>query len=129
MEAFKGVVLECGKSAIQARTMRDACITYANAQKQPHVADSILYKTPLETSDFVNEVENPAVYQYEEGGTIKENAAKKKAEEKRVDYMIKIQTQEHQAALTLVQTLFNTVCGQCSESFLLVIQDQCDDWV
>ena len=33
---------------------------------------------------------------------------KKKAEERRVDYIIKIQTQEHQAALTLVQTLFNS---------------------
>ena len=69
------------------------------------------------------------MYKYNDGGTVKEDAAKKKAEEKRVDYMLKIQTTEHQQALTLVQTLFNTVCGQCSESFLLVIQDQCNDWV
>ena len=32
-EAFKGVILECGKAAIQARTMREACITHANGQK------------------------------------------------------------------------------------------------
>ena len=47
-EAFKGVVLECGKAAIQAQIMREACITHANGQKQPHVADSILYKTPIQ---------------------------------------------------------------------------------
>ena len=46
-EAFKGVVLECGKAAIQAQIMREACITHANGQKQPRVADSILYKTPI----------------------------------------------------------------------------------
>ena len=88
LDAFKGVVLECRKPAIQARTIRDACITYSNEQKQPHVADSIRYNTPLRTSDFVNEVENPAAYQYEEGGTTKEDAGRKKAEERRVDYMI-----------------------------------------
>ena len=32
-EAFKGVVLECGKPAIQAQIIREACITHANAQK------------------------------------------------------------------------------------------------
>ena len=113
LDAFKGVVLECGKPAIQARFIRDACITYANEQKQARVADSILYNTQLEASDFVNAVENPAAYQYQEGGATKENAEKKKAEEKRVDYMIKLQTQEHQQALTLTQSIFNTVCGKC----------------
>ena len=88
----------------------------------------LLYNTQLEASDFVNTVENPAAYQYQESGATKENAKKKKAEEKRVDYMIKLQTQEHQQALSLTQALFNTVCGQYSESFLLVVQDQCDDW-
>ena len=42
--------------------------------------------------------------------------------------MLKIQTHEHQQAMTLEQTLFNIVCGQCSESFLLVIQHQCSNW-
>ena len=43
--------------------------------------------------------------------------------------MLKIQTQEHQQAMTLEQTLFNIVCGQWSESFLLAIQDKCSNWV
>ena len=32
-KAFKGVVLECGKPAIQAQIIREACITHVNAQK------------------------------------------------------------------------------------------------
>ena len=31
--------------------------------------------------------------------------------------------------MTLEQTLFNIVCGQCSELFLLAIQDKCTNWV
>ena len=46
-EAFKGIVLKCGKPAIQAQIIRESCITHANAQKQPRVADSIFYKTPI----------------------------------------------------------------------------------
>ena len=129
LDAFKGVVLECGKPAIQARTMRDACITWCNEQKQPLVADSIRYNTPLQISDFVNAVEDPTRYQYLDAGVTREDAGKKKSEERRVGYMIKIQTQEHQAALTLVRSLFNTVYEQSTESFQLVIQEQYDDWI
>ena len=127
--AFKGVVLECGKPVIQAWIIREACKTHANAQKQPRIADSIFYKSPIQRSDFVNAVEDPTAYQYDNSGTTKEDPYKKKAEEQRVTFLLKIQTQEHSQAMTLEQTLFNIVCGQCSESFLLAIQDKCNDWV
>ena len=92
-EAFKGIVLECGKPAIQARIIRESCITYANAQKQPHVADSIFYKTPIQRSDFVNAVEDPTAYQYDNSGTTKEDPYKKKAEEQRVSFLLDTGTQ------------------------------------
>ena len=49
------------------------------------------------------------------------DASKKKTEERRVDHQIRFQTHEYQKALTFVQTLWNTVFGQCSESFQLAL--------
>ena len=126
-DAFKGIVLECGTPVIQARIMREAYVSHANAQKQPHVADSIFYKSLLTTSDFVTAVEDPTQYKYDDAGTTKVDPLKKKAEEARVSFLIKFQTQAHSQATTLEQTLFNIVCGQCSASFLLAIQDKCNN--
>ena len=56
-------------------------------------------------------MEDSTAYQYDDSGTTKEDPYKKKAEEQRVTFMLKIQTQEHQQAMTLEQTLFNIVCG------------------
>ena len=74
-------------------------------------------------------MEDPTRYEYINSGTTKEDPHKKKAEEQRISFLLKFQTQEHSQATTLEQTLFNIICGQCSESFLLAIQDKCNDWV
>ena len=52
-EVFKGVVIEAGKPAIQARKLCDAVWTHSNNKNQSHVADSIKYKKPLTKRKFI----------------------------------------------------------------------------
>ena len=52
-EVFKGVVIEAGKPAIQARNLRDALWTHSNNKDQSRVADSIKYKKPLTKKQFL----------------------------------------------------------------------------
>ena len=52
-EVFKGVVIDAGKPAIQARNLCDAVWTHSNNKNQPAVADSVKYKKPLTKRQFV----------------------------------------------------------------------------
>ena len=115
-------MIKCRKSAIQFQHICLACKAHANAKNQPLVADSIEFKEPIYVKLFVNAKENPINYtSKKDNGTDNVDTAAKKIEEERVSHQVKFQTHEYQKALMFIQTLWNMVYGQRSESFQLAL--------
>ena len=105
-DAFKGVVIECGKPAIQSRDLCQACKAHSNTKNQPQVADSIKYKKPLQLDQFITAATDLSKWMVPDrnNGT-KVNPDKKSTKEMKINYLVKYQSQEYQKVLTFVQTL------------------------
>ena len=56
-----------------------------------------------------------------------QHGSQKRTKEIKIDYLVKYQSQEYQKALTFVQILWNTVYGQCLESFQLALEKKSFD--
>ena len=111
-EVFKGVIIEAGKPAIQARNLRDAVWTHSNNKNQPRVAGSIKYKKPLTRRQFVTVKLDPSNYMVDKddgSGDQFADPALKRTEELAVDHLIKHQSLSYNTAITFVHTPWNIV--------------------
>ena len=124
-EVFKGVVIDAGKPAIQARNLCDAVWKHSNNKNQPVVADSVKYKKPLMRRQFVTARLDPSNYMVDRddgtGGQVKDPALKR-TEELSVDHLIKHQSLLYNTASTFVHMLWNIAWGQCSETIQLELE-------
>ena len=115
-------MIKYGKPALQSQDLCQACKAHFNTKNQPLVADSIKFKQPITSSQFVTTVIDESNYMVQKsGGGLEEDPAKKKTKESKVNYLIRFQTQEYQKVLMFVKTLWNIAFGQCSESFQLAL--------
>ena len=105
-EVFKGVVIDAGKPAIQARNLRDTVWTHSNNKNQPAVADSVKYKKPLTKKQFVTakiDASNYMVDKDDGSGNQVKDPALKRTEEISVDHLIKYQSPLYNSAFFLME--------------------------
>ena len=90
------------------------------------MADSIKYKKPLESNQFVTSILDSSEWMVptQDGTSTEVNAGKKRIAEMKVEHLVKYQSQQYQSALTFVQTLWNTVYGQYLEPFQLAMENK-----
>ena len=92
-DAFKGVVIECRKPAIQSRNLCEACWSHSNTKNQPQVANSIKYKKPLDSNHFVTATLDSSKWVVPKtGGSEEVDAGKKRIKEMSVDHLVKYQS-------------------------------------
>ena len=99
--------MECSKPAIKSRDLCQACQAHSNTKNQPQVADSIKYKKPLESDQFVTVAIDSSKWMdpKQDRSDMEVNLNKKRTIEMKIDHLVKYQSQEYQKVLTFVQTL------------------------
>ena len=94
-DKIKGVVIEYGKPAIQSRNLCQACKAHSNTKNQQRVADSIKYKKPLESKQFITAAIDSSKWIVPERNNGIKVDPKKRTKEMKINYLVKYQSQEY----------------------------------